>query len=254
MKKNDEEVILTTDDIEFNNVSFAYEQDVVLKNISCKFNANEMTGIVGKSGSGKSTLMNLIARFWEVSDGEICLGNVNINEISATKFYEKFSMVFQNVYLFNDTIYNNLTLGREGASIEIVKEACQKARCLDFIEELPMGFDTVIEEGGDSLSGGEKQRIAIARAILKDTPIILLDEATASIDVENEAYIKEAINELVRNKTLIVIAHKLASIRQADKIVLLKEGKISEVGTHEELLGLQGEYKKMWDIQTNALK
>ena len=241
--------ILENKDICFKNVSFAYEKENVIEDISVTFKQNEMTALVGESGSGKSTIINLIARFWETNNGEITLGNINVNNIPSSDFYDNFSMVFQNVYLFNDTIQNNITIGNENASKEDIVNACKKARCYDFIMALPNGFDTIIEEGGNSLSGGEKQRISIARAILKDAPIILLDEATASIDLDNEAFIQQAINELIKNKTLIVIAHKLSSIKHADKIIVLKNKKIHEVGTHEELISLNGEYKKLWDIR-----
>ena len=240
---------LVNNDIVFSNVSFAYEEQRVLENINLHFKSGEMTALVGESGGGKSTLINLIARFWRVSEGEITLGGVNINNISSKDFYKHFSMVFQNVYLFNDTIRNNITIGNDTATEEEIINASKKARCYDFISKLPNGFDTVIDEGGNSLSGGEKQRIAIARAIVKDAPIILLDEATASIDLDNEAHIQEAINELIKNKTLIVIAHKLSSIKHADKIILLKDKKVHEVGTHEELMLLNKEYKKLWDIR-----
>ena len=240
--------------LEIKNVSKTFvntsgEKITANKDICLSINSGETYGIVGESGSGKSTIINLIARFWETNNGEITLGNINVNNIPSSDFYDNFSMVFQNVYLFNDTIQNNITIGNENASKEDIVNACKKARCYDFIMALPNGFDTIIEEGGNSLSGGEKQRISIARAILKDAPIILLDEATASIDLDNEAFIQQAINELIKNKTLIVIAHKLSSIKQADKIIVLKNKKIHEVGTHEELISLNGEYKKLWDIR-----
>ena len=240
---------LKSTDIEFQDVSFAYENENVLNHIDLVFRQGEMTAIVGESGSGKSTLMNLIARFWRVKEGMITIGGVNINAMHSENFYKNFSMVFQNVYLFHDTILNNLTMGNENALPEEIVEACKKARCYEFIMNLPKGFDTIVGEGGSSLSGGEKQRISIARAIIKDAPIVLLDEATASVDLDNEAYIQEAIDELVRNKTLIVISHKLSSVKCADKIVVLKDHKVAEVGTHEELVQLDGEYKKLWNVR-----
>ena len=242
-------VDLKSTEIEFQDVSFAYENETVLEHINLTFKQGEMTAIVGESGSGKSTLINLIARFWRVYEGVITIGGVNINDITSEDFYKNFSMVFQNVYLFDDTIINNLILGKENATKEEIIEACKKARCSDFIMALPNGFETIVGEGGSNLSGGEKQRISIARAIIKDAPIVLLDEATASLDLDNESYIQEAINELVKNKTLIIISHKLSSIKQADKIILLKGKKVAEVGTHEELIQLGGAYKKLWNIR-----
>ena len=240
---------LKNTEIEFKDVSFAYENETVLDNINLTFKQGEMTAIVGESGSGKSTLINLISRFWRVHKGVITIGGVDVNSISSEDFYNNFSIVFQNVYLFNDTIINNLTIGKENATKDEVIDACKKARCYDFIMSLPNGFETIVGEGGSNLSGGEKQRISIARAIIKDAPIVLLDEATASLDLDNESYIQEAINELVKNKTLIIISHKLSSIKQADKIILLKNKKVAEVGTHEELIQLDGEYKKLWNIR-----
>ena len=240
---------LENTDIEFKDVSFAYENETVLEKINLTFKQGEMTAVVGESGSGKSTLINLIARFWRVHKGQIAIGGVDINAMSSEDFYKNFSIVFQNVYLFNDTIINNLTLGKENATNDEIIEACKKARCYDFIMALPNGFETVVGEGGSNLSGGEKQRISIARAIIKDAPIVLLDEATASLDLDNESYIQEAINELVKNKTLIIISHKLSSIKQADKIIFLKDKKVAEVGTHEELIQLGGEYKKLWNVR-----
>ena len=208
-----------------------------------------MTALVGQSGGGKSTVANLLARFWDVDSGEILIRGVNIKDVSLSELMSEISMVFQRVYLFQDTIFNNIAMGKENATKEEVIEAAKKARCYDFIMALPDGFDTMIGEGGATLSGGEKQRISIARCILKDAPIVILDEATASVDVDNESYIQEAISELVKNKTLLVIAHRLNTIRDADSIIVIKEGNIAEQGTHNELIALNGIYKNMVELQ-----
>ena len=213
-------------------------------------NKNTMTALVGQSGGGKSTVANLLARFWDVDSGEILIRGVNIKDVSLSELMSEISMVFQRVYLFQDTIFNNIAMGKENATKEEVIEAAQKARCYDFIMALPDGFDTMIGEGGATLSGGEKQRISIARCILKDAPIVILDEATASVDVDNESYIQEAISELVKNKTLLVIAHRLNTIRDADNIIVIKEGNIAEQGTHSELVALNGIYKNMVELQS----
>ena len=190
-----------------------------------------------------------MARFWDVDSGEILIRGVNIKDVSLSELMSEISMVFQRVYLFQDTIFNNIAMGKENATKEEVIEAAKKARCYDFIMALPDGFDTMIGEGGATLSGGEKQRIFIARCILKDAPIVILDEATASVDVDNESYIQEAISELVKNKTLLVIAHRLNTIRDADSIIVIKEGNIAEQGTHNELIALNGIYKNMVELQ-----
>ena len=194
-------------------------------------------------------MANLLARFWDVDSGEILIRGVNIKDVSLSELMSEISMVFQRVYLFQDTIFNNIAMGKENATKEEVIEAAKKARCYDFIMALPDGFDTMIGEGGATLSGGEKQRISIARCMLKDAPIVILDEATASVDVDNESYIQEAISELVKNKTLLVIAHRLNTIRDADNIVVIKEGNIAEQGTHNELIALNGIYKNMVELQ-----
>lgn len=195
-----------------------------------------MTALVGPSGGGKSTVANLLARFWDIEQGEILVRGKNIKDVSLAELMSQISMVFQRVYLFHDTIYNNIAIGCENVTREKVIEAAKKARCYDFIMALPNGFDTVIDEGGSSLSGGEKQRISIARCILKDAPIVILDEATASIDTDNERYIQEAISELCKGKTLLVIAHRLQTIRYADQIMVISNGQVKERGTHEELM------------------
>ena len=238
--------------IEFENVKFSYNDNEVLKDISFKLEGNTLNALVGLSGSGKSTLVNLIARFFDVKEGSIKIGGVDIRDMSQETLYSNIAMVFQNVYLFEDTIYNNIVFGNENASFEDVIEACRKARCYDFISKLPDGFDTVCLEGGLSFSGGERQRISIARAILKDAPIILLDEATASVDPDNELDIQEAINALVENKTILIIAHKLSCVKNADKIIVLNEGKLEQSGNHEELLAQGGLYASLWQRRVNS--
>ena len=208
-----------------------------------------MTALVGQSGGGKSTVANLLARFWDTDSGEILIRGVNIKDILLSELMSEISMVFQRVYLFQDTIFNNIAMGRENATKEEVIETAKKARCYDFIMALPDGFDTMVGEGGTTLSGGEKQRISIARCILKDAPIVILDEATASVDVDNESYIQEAISELVKNKTLLVIAHRLNTIRDADNIIVIKNGSIAEQGNHHKLMDLGGIYKSMVELQ-----
>lgn len=243
-------------DIDIDNISFSYEDEnkesSIIKDVSFKVNQNSMTAIVGHSGSGKTTIARLIARFYDVDKGSIKIGGVNIKEITCDSLLKNISMVFQNVYLFNDTILNNIKFGNPNATEKQVREAAKKARCDEFIMNLPEGYNTIVGEGGESLSGGEKQRISIARAILKNAPIVLLDEATANIDPENEAYIQEAINELVKNKTLIVIAHRLNTIRDADQIVVMNNGTVDDIGTHEELIGKGGIYSRFWNIRQNA--
>lgn len=195
-----------------------------------------MTALVSPSGGGKSTVANLLARFWDIEQGEILVRGKNIKDVSLAELMSQISMVFQRVYLFHDTIYNNIAIGCENVTREKVIEAAKKARCYDFIMALPNGFDTVIDEGGSSLSGGERQRISIARCILKDAPIVILDEATASIDADNERYIQEAISELCKGKTLLVIAHRLQTILYADQIMVINNGQVKERGTHKELM------------------
>ncbi len=232
-------------EIEFKNVTFGYDDRRVLKQVSFCVPKDSMTALVGQSGSGKSTIANLLPRFWDIQEGEILLRGKNIKEVSIADLMDHISMVFQRVYLFQDTIYNNIAIGRMDATKKEVEEAAKKARCYDFIMQLPDGFDTVIGEGGASLSGGEQQRISIARCMLKDAPIIILDEATASVDADNERYIQEAISELVKGKTLLVIAHRLNTIEHADQILVVNEGEIAERGTHGELMEQKGLYHNM---------
>ena len=231
-------------EIEYKNVTFAYDKKNVLTEVSFKADKGTMTALVGPSG-GKSTIASLLARFWDVNSGEILLRGTDIRGIPLATHMDNISIVFQRVYLFQDTIYNNSAIGRPGASREEVIEAAKKARCYDFIMELPDGFDTVIGEGGASLSGGQAQRLSIARCILKDSPIVILDEATASVDADNESYIQQAISELCRGKTLLVIAHRLNTIEGADQILVIKDGMISERGTHRELMDANGLYRTM---------
>ncbi|MCR5623751.1 MAG: ABC transporter ATP-binding protein/permease [Lachnospiraceae bacterium] len=240
-------------DIELKNVSFAYEDKTIIDNISLKIPANSTTAIVGPSGGGKTTLTKLIARFWDVNKGEVLLNGRNVKEYSFDSLMMNFSFVFQNVYLFEDTIANNIRFGEPEAKMDRVIEAAKKARCHDFIMNLPDGYDTIIGEGGSSLSGGEKQRISIARAIMKDSPIIILDEATANVDPENEAELTKAIEELTRNKTIIMIAHRLKTVRHADQIFVIDNGKITQNGTHEELMNEEGTYKSFVESRAQAL-
>ncbi len=237
--------------IEYEKVSFGYTDKDVLKEVSFRVNAGEMTALVGPSGGGKSTIASLLARFWDVKSGHILVNGEDIRDISLSSLMDNISMVFQRVYLFQDTIYNNIAIGRPEATREEVEEAAKKAKCYDFVMQLPDGFDTVIGEGGASLSGGEKQRISIARCILKDAPIVILDEATASVDADNERAIQEAISELCRNKTLLVIAHRLKTIKDADQILVISDGQIVEKGDHESLLAQNGTYAHMVTLQAS---
>ena len=239
-------------DIEFKDVSFAYDEKTILDHISCEMKKNTITAIVGPSGSGKTTFCNLIARFWDVNTGEILIGGKNIKEYTLPHLMSHIAMVFQSVYLFEDTIENNIKFGVPNATREEVIEAAKKAMCHDFIEALPNGYDTLIGEGGATLSGGEKQRISIARAMLKDAPIVIFDEATANIDPENEDKLKAAIEELIKNKTIIMIAHRLSTIRNADQILVLNNGKIEQRGNHEELMRQGGLYKTLINMKNKA--
>ncbi|NFG61381.1 ABC transporter ATP-binding protein [Clostridium sp. CMCC3677] len=251
--ENTKDINLSSFNIDFKNVSFGYnDNETVINNVSFHIPEKSMTAIVGHSGCGKTTITRLIARFWDVEKGSIKIGRVNIKNMTCDSILKHITIVFQNVYLFNDTIANNIRLGKYNASMQEIEEAAKKARCYEFIKNLPDGFDTIIGEGGSSLSGGEKQRISIARAILKDASIVLLDEATSSIDPENEFYIQQAISELVRNKTLIVIAHRLSTIKEANQILVMENGQIVQKGIHDELIKEKGVYKKFWEVREKA--
>jgi ATP-binding cassette subfamily B protein len=246
------EIPLNSFDIEFENVTFSYEDKETLKDINFTAKERSMTALVGASGSGKTTIANLIVRFWDAQKGKVKIGGVDVRDMTCDSLLRYVSMVFQRVYLFHDTIENNIRFGSPDATREEIIAAAKKARCHEFIEALPDGYDTLVGEGGSTLSGGEKQRISIARAILKDAPVVLLDEATASVDPDNEKHIQEAINELVRDKTLIIIAHRLSTIKRADQILVIDDGRIVERGRHEELLAKDGQYKKLWQRRQKA--
>lgn len=236
----------------FDHVAFAYQDKEVLHNINFSMKKNTMTALVGPSGGGKSTIANLLARLWDVKSGKVTVRGTDIRNVPLSELMNQISMVFQRVYLFQDTIYNNISMGKPDATEQEVYEAAKKARCYDFIMALPEGFQTVVGEGGATLSGGEKQRISIARCILKDAPIVILDEATASVDTDNESYIQEAISELVKGKTLLVIAHRLNTIREADQILVISDGRISEQGTHAELMAKAGIYQDFVNIREKS--
>ncbi|MCM3293285.1 ABC transporter ATP-binding protein/permease [Paenibacillus sp. MER 180] len=239
-------------DIRFENVTFAYKSNIVLDDVTVRMEEGELTAIVGPSGSGKSTLLRLIARFYDPQAGKVLFGGVNECELDPEILMKKISMVFQDVYLFQDTIRNNIRYGREDATQEEVEAAAKEACCHDFIMKLPHGYDTMVGEGGSTLSGGERQRISIARAILKNAPVILLDEATSSLDPENEVEMQKAISRLIRGRTVIMIAHRLKTVVKADKIIVMDKGKVVERGTHEELLRSGGLYNRLWDLQTRT--
>ena len=243
---------IKSNEIEFKNVSFSYGNGEILKGISTTINPDSLTAIVGPSGSGKTTFCKLIPRFYDVSKGEIFIGGAKITNIPIEELMKKISIVFQNVYLFEDTILNNIKFAKSDADDYEIKEAAKKARCYDFITALPDGFNTMLGEAGATLSGGEKQRIAIARAILKDSPIVILDEFTSALDTENEHHILAAIDNLVKNKTVIIIAHRLETIKKADHIIVLEKGEIAAEGTHDELANQGGIYKDFISIRERA--
>ena len=239
-------------EVQFHDVAFAYQDKEVLHHISFDMKKNSMTALVGPSGGGKSTIANLLARLWDVKSGSVTIRGVDIRNVPLSELMDQISMVFQRVYLFQDTIYNNISMGKPDATEEEIYEVAKKARCYDFIMSLSDGFQTVVGEGGATFSGGEKQRISIARCILKDAPIVILDEATASVDTDNESYIQEAISELVKGKTLLVIAHRLNTIQNADQILVIDNGQIAQHGIHEELLEQPGIYQDFVNIRKNA--
>lgn len=253
MEIDGEDVSPTHHDIHLDHVTFAYEDKPIIKDLSLTIPEHQMTAIVGPSGGGKTTLAKLMARFWDVDSGRILLGGRDLTEMSYDSMIRNFSFVFQNVYLFEDTIANNIRFGVPDAPMEDVIAAAKKACCDEFIRALPNGYDTVIGEGGSSLSGGEKQRISIARAMLKDAPIIILDEATANVDPENEEDLTKAIEELTKDKTVIMIAHRLKTVRHADNIIVLDHGQIVEEGTHEQLMEKDGIYRKFVEDRQHTI-
>jgi len=237
-------------DIEFKNVDFSYQEGVqTLKDVSFVAQQGEVTAFVGPSGGGKSTVAKLSARFWDINRGKITLGGEDISKVDPETLLDNFSIVFQDVTLFNSSIMDNIRIGRKDASDEDVLWAAKLAQCDDFVRELPEGYDTPIGENGERLSGGERQRISIARAILKDAPVILFDEATASLDVENESKIQGAISTLIRDKTVLIIAHRMRTVSEADKIVVIKDGSIVETGAPSELREKDGFFSNMLKIQ-----
>ena len=243
MKWSDKPLPMGNNEISLESVSFSYGNNEVLHNVSATIKENSLTAIIGPSGSGKTTLCELIPRFHDIDSGSIKIGGVDIRDADYEELMRRISMVFQRVYLFEDTIYNNIAFGKPGASIDDVRAAAKAARCDEFIEALPNGYNTVLDEGGSSLSGGEKQRISIARAILKDSPIIIMDEATAALDAENEHEILAAIEALTQNKTVIMIAHRIKSIRNADHIIAIKDGRVIQDGNPNELSKQDGLYR-----------
>lgn len=252
MDENGRDIALTNHDIAFSHVDFGYDERKILKDVSFTIPEKTSTAIVGPSGSGKTTICSLLARFYDVNDGSITVGGVDVRKMTCESLLSNISMVFQNVYLFHDTIRANICFGKTDATEEEMIDAAKKACCHDFIMALPDGYDTVIGEGGGTLSGGEKQRISIARAILKNAPIIILDEATASIDPENEHLIQNAISELTKGRTIITIAHRLATIEQADQILVVDDGRIVQKGTHKELISVEGRYREFIQIREKA--
>jgi len=247
------EIALNSYDIELKDACFGYGEREILKNINLQIKSNSSLAIVGASGSGKTSLCNIIARLWDVNKGEVFIGGHNVKDFTSESLLQNISMVFQKVYLFNDTIENNIKFGNPNATHDEVVQACKKACCHDFITSLKCGYDTVVGEGGSTLSGGEKQRISIARAILKDAPIIILDEATSSVDPENEHMLISAIKELTKNKTLISIAHRLSTVREADQIIVIDKGKIVQQGNHKELISQDGVYKHFIEIRKKSI-
>ena len=247
------EIAPSSFDVELNDVSFSYNQDAVIHNLSFVAKQNAITALVGPSGSGKSTISRLIARFWDVDNGSIKLGGLDVKGIDPEALMQHMSFVFQDVVLFNDTVMNNIRIGKKDASDEEVYAAAKIARCDEFIRRMPEGYGTLIGENGNTLSGGERQRISIARSLLKNAPIVLLDEATASLDPENEVLIQDAISALVKGRTVIVIAHRLKTVVGADHIVVLDNGTLAEQGTHQELTAKNGLYNRLFTIQQNSL-
>lgn len=247
-----EDITLSDFDITFDHVSFGYHQEDVIHDVSFTAKQGEITALVGPSGYGKSTLCKLAARFWDVQCGTVKIGGVNVNDIAPETLLKNYSIVFQDVVLFNDSIYNNIKIGKEDATREEILAAAKLAQCDEFIERLPQGYDTIIGQNGKTLSGGERQRLSITHAFLKDAPIILLDESTASIDPENET--QETTGKLIENKTVLIIAHKLRSIVACDKIVDLKDGQLLEIGIHDELMEQTGLYHRLYSLQNESME
>ena len=240
-------------DIGFDPVKFAYREDEgVLDDVSFTAKQRQDTALVGPSGGGKSTACKLAARFWDASRGKVTLGGMDVSGIEPETLLKYYSMVFQDVVLFRDTVMENIRLGRRGASDEEVIAAAKAARCDEFIQKLPQGYQTVIGENGSTLSGGERQRISIARALLKDAPVILLDEATASLDVENESAVQEALSRLLQDKTVLIIAHRMRTVAGADHIVVLENGRVAQQGTPKELMKRGGLYRRMVELQSET--
>jgi ATP-binding cassette subfamily B protein len=236
-------------DIDYENLCFAYETKNVLQNISFSVPEKSMTALVGLSGSGKTTIVNLLARFWDIEEGAIRIGGKEIRSLPYEELLKNLSFVFQDVFLFDDTVLNNIRLGRPDASMDEVTQAARKAGCHGFICQMEKGYNSMIGEAGARLSGGEKQRISIARALIKDAPIVLLDEVTANVDAENEYSIQMALRELLKDRTVIMIAHKLSTIQSVDQILVIENGSICQKGNHRELVEQDGLYKRLWDRQ-----
>ena len=237
-------------DITFDHVSFAYKKgEQILKDVSFTAKQGEVTALIGPSGGGKTTISRLAARFWDNDGGRITVGGINVSEIDPEKLLSLYSIVFQDVTLFNNTVMENIRIGKKDAADEEVMNAARLANCIDFVEKLPDGWNTMIGENGSELSGGERQRISIARAFLKDAPIILMDEATASLDVDNESAIQESISKLIRDKTVLIIAHRMRTVDGVDRIVVLKGGTVAEQGTPKQLKAQNGIYRHMVDLQ-----
>ena len=253
MERPEKRVQLKGEKIEFSNVSFSYKYTEVLHSISFEANENEMTALVGPSGSGKSTVARLIASFWNAGSGTVKIGGVDVQNIPLSQIMEHIAYVSQDNYLFHLSIRENIRIGKPDATNSEIENAAKKAACHDFITSLPNGYDTVVGDSGSNLSGGEKQRIAIARAILKDSPVVILDEATAFTDPENESIIQHSISELVAGKTLIVIAHRLSTITSADKIIVMNAGNIEAEGKHEELTQNCVLYRELWNAHISTL-
>lgn len=250
----EKEIDFESYDIDFLNVSFGYQKETVLRNVDIHIPQGQITALVGPSGSGKSTMTKLIARFWDVDGGSVRIGGVDVRNVDPEYLMSRMAFVFQDVTLFSDTVMNNIRVGKENATDEEVYAAARAACCDSFVEKLPNGYETILGENGNSLSGGERQRISIARALLKDAPIILLDEATAALDPENEVYLQEALTHLVKGKTVVIIAHRLRTIQGADQIIVLKDGCVAEQGGHRALLERHGLYEKLFGLQQESLK